>query len=410
MKFNHAADLHLDSPFRGLISGGLPSDLEKKILDSTFTSFKNLVDDALFQNVDFVLLAGDLFDRNDQSLRSKIFLDQQLERLNQKHIPVFIIFGNHDFLQGGKDSLGFPDNTKVFGPKPETKYLTLKSGQRVAIHGFSFNKQWITKPIIKDYPVADQSADWNIGMLHGSADSVKSQDNYAPFTLSDLQSKNYDYWALGHIHKRQSLDNKGLINYSGNTQGRHINETGKKGYLLVESNGKSLSTSFHSTAPIIWQKILIPVSSKAANTLIKNIFDFLHKQEFKLTTFIRIVLDFKGPISDELINKLNDGEVEEVVRDQSLKDWQNVNFFVTSLKFETSQQIKFSQIDQKYFDEAKLQTLTSKNLEEIKREFMKYDFIQDFLSSSIDQKDIFNLAAQEILSDTLITGGNKSDN
>ncbi|WP_054669975.1 metallophosphoesterase family protein [Lentilactobacillus senioris] len=231
MKFIHAADLHLDSPFRGLANSKMPTALLQRMQQSTFEAATRVFDAAINNQVDFVLLVGgDLFDRAEQSINAKYFLNQQLNRLNDAKIPVIISFGNHDYFAGDVNQLGFPENVFVFSNEVTTTKLTLKDGTVVAISGFSFANQWVSERMIANYPAADPQVDWNIGMLHGSAEGIHSTEGtYAPFSLAELNSKNYDYWALGHIHQRQSLDDQHVINYPGNTQGRHINESGSKG-------------------------------------------------------------------------------------------------------------------------------------------------------------------------------------
>ncbi len=135
--------------------------------------------------------------------------------------------------------------------------------------------------MIQDYPQAFSDATWNIGMLHGSLSTLNSPEaNYAPFTLNQLEEKGYDYWALGHIHKRQALNKQGTINYSGNTQGRHINETGEKGFLLVESDGSQLTSRFQSTAPIIWDFMAVSVAQQPVKQLAESIMSQLANQHF----------------------------------------------------------------------------------------------------------------------------------
>lgn len=349
MKFIHAADLHLDSPFLGLHNDSLPQPLWERIRKSTFESFQKLTDDAISEKVDFVLIAGDLFDRQERSVSARVFLIQQLQRLAAAHIQVFISFGNHDYYNGDFDKLGYPSNTHVFGNDVETKTIELSNGQIAAITGFSFRNQWVNDPIINNYPEAID-ADWNIGMLHGSLSTLKSPEaNYAPFTLEQLKSKDYDYWALGHIHKRQSLDDEGLINYSGNTQGRHINESGDKGYLLVQSNGRHLTTEFHATAPIIWEKLQISVTSDSVDNLANTIMNKISTQKYAKLHFVRIELADKRSHSKEIRQAIIDGDLLSAVQQMNAKNWQQLNCWITSIKFTSTSQVVLSNIDQNFF-------------------------------------------------------------
>ena len=108
MKFIHAADLHLDSPFLGLTN--LPNSLLTVIRQSTFAAATKVFDRAINEHVDFVVLAGDLFDRSEQSVTAQAYLFEQFDRLRLANIPVFVIFGNHDFLADQHQPIAYPEN------------------------------------------------------------------------------------------------------------------------------------------------------------------------------------------------------------------------------------------------------------------------------------------------------------
>lgn len=250
-KFIHAADLHLDSPFKGL--SDVPAPLLKQILQSTFKAFERLVQTAIEEQVDFVLLSGDIYDLEERSIKAQSAFRAQMEQLNRHAIPVFLIHGNHDFLEGETNHLNMPENVVVFGPHPETVETTLSNGEKVALSGFSYDQRWVTDKQITHYPRRSPQTDWHIGLLHGYAENSQSTHaRYAPFTLEELKAKGYDYWALGHIHKRAQLSHTPLIYYSGNIQGRHKNEAGEKGFLLVELTETLKDVQFIPAAPIEW--------------------------------------------------------------------------------------------------------------------------------------------------------------
>lgn len=249
MKFIHAADLHLDTPFQGL--QGLPAELQQRLLRAPLASLARLVDLALNEQVDFVLLVGDLFDQAQQSVQAQAALMVQLERLNEAQIPVILSFGNHDF-QSDEADWHFPANVHAFGSQVETVTLTTAQQTRVAITGFSYSQRWLTTDLSAQFPLKSPTADYQIGMWHGQTGVVG--DHYAPFSITELLSKHYDYWALGHIHQRQLLNQQPPIAYPGNSQGRQRNETGEKGCLLVTSTADhKLTPVFKPLAEIIWQ-------------------------------------------------------------------------------------------------------------------------------------------------------------
>lgn len=110
--FIHAADLHLDSLFKG--TRHVPANLFKEIQESTFTALNHLVDEAINNKVDFVLLTGDLYDQESQSLKAQIRLRRAFERLADENIAVFLSYGNHDFRKGDAFDVEYPDNVYIF--------------------------------------------------------------------------------------------------------------------------------------------------------------------------------------------------------------------------------------------------------------------------------------------------------
>ncbi|AVK62845.1 phosphoesterase [Lactobacillus sp. CBA3606] len=248
MKFLHAADLHLDTPFQGLTA--LPAALQQQIIAAPLRALQRLVDLALAQQVDFVLLVGDLFDQQAQSVQAQAALMTALEQLKAAEIPVVLSFGNHDF-QPDLTVWQFPDNVHVLGAQVETVTLTTAQQERVAISGFSYAQRWITTPMVPEFPFKAQAVDYQIGMLHGQVGTAG--DHYAPFNVTDLLAKHYDYWALGHIHQRQQLNAVPPIEYPGNIQGRQRHETGDKGCLIVTSQANhQLVPTFESLTDLSW--------------------------------------------------------------------------------------------------------------------------------------------------------------
>lgn len=94
IRFIHTGDLHLGSPLKAV--GEISERLKKSLIESSYTAIKNIVDAALEHNVDFVLMCGDIYDNEARSVKGNRFLTGQMKRLDDKNIPVFIIYGNHD--------------------------------------------------------------------------------------------------------------------------------------------------------------------------------------------------------------------------------------------------------------------------------------------------------------------------
>ena len=227
--FIHAADIHLDSPLRGLeFYEGAPVDA---IRGATREALINMVDLAIMEKVNFLLIAGDLYDGDWKDYNTGLFFAKEMSRLREAGIGVYIAFGNHDAASRITKRLeNMPSNVHHFSNKKPTTEIIEDFG--VAIHGQSFPKRAVTEDISAAYPLAKQGY-FNIGILHTSLTGHAGHESYAPCTIDGLVSKNYDYWALGHIHKRAIISEAPWIIFPGNIQGRNIKETGGKGCTLV---------------------------------------------------------------------------------------------------------------------------------------------------------------------------------
>jgi len=227
-KFIHAADIHLDSPLRGL--SRYESAPVESIRDACRRAFKNLVDLAIEEKAAFVLLAGDLYDGDWKDYSTGIFLGRQMGRLGQHSILVYAVAGNHDAGNRMTKSLDSPSNMKILSArKVETVRL---ADLGAAIHGRSFAAQHVDENLAKGFGPAEKGM-FNIGLLHTSLDGREGHANYAPCTIDDLLSKGYQYWALGHIHKQEFVSKDPPVIFPGCIQGRNIRETGSKGCVLV---------------------------------------------------------------------------------------------------------------------------------------------------------------------------------
>ncbi|MFC3040693.1 exonuclease SbcCD subunit D [Virgibacillus xinjiangensis] len=241
--FLHAADLHLDSPFKGLSE--VPEHLFSEILESTFQALDRLVQTAIDKQVDFVLLVGDLFDQEVHSLKAQIRLRRKMEELEHHGIHVYASYGNHDFMTKDPFRVGFPENMHVFPGEQVTSFTFVKGdGTEAAVHGFSYENRAVTDRKVDEYEVEGGSADYHIATLHGSIQTNTDHDVYAPFRLGELTGKEFDYWALGHIHKREVLHENPPVIYPGNIQGRNRKELGEKGCYHVTLSESGADYSF----------------------------------------------------------------------------------------------------------------------------------------------------------------------
>jgi DNA repair exonuclease SbcCD nuclease subunit len=236
-KFIHAADIHLDSPLLGLERyEGAPAE---EIRGATRRAFENLVQLAIAEAVDFVLIAGDLYDGDWKDAGTGLYFVKQMARLREAGIPVFLVTGNHDAQNRITRELRFPENMKWFSArKPET--ATIES-LNVAIHGQSYAVADTRENLAEDFPKPAPGA-FNIGLLHTCASGLAGHEPYAPCPLPVMTGKGYQYWALGHVHTAQALSEDPPVVFPGNIQGRHIRETGPRGCLLVSVDGRQRIT------------------------------------------------------------------------------------------------------------------------------------------------------------------------
>ncbi|EJU3141313.1 exonuclease SbcCD subunit D [Listeria monocytogenes] len=255
IQFLHMADLHLDSPFIGLST--LPQPLFSAIQESTFQSLERITTVAIKEAVDFVLIAGDIYDSEDQSVRAQARFSKEMKRLEVANIPVFMIHGNHDFIEKHKEKLTLPSNVHVFSEQVEVMSHKTATGVSVNIYGFSYNERHIRSSRVDKYKIQG-NADFHIALLHGSeVSSSEEHDVYAPFRVQEISKKGFDYWALGHIHKRQLLAESPSIYYPGNIQGRNRKESGEKGASIITLSEASTTIDFIGTSPIIWEEAVI---------------------------------------------------------------------------------------------------------------------------------------------------------
>jgi DNA repair protein SbcD/Mre11 len=255
VKFIHAADLHIDSPLRGLEAyEGAPVD---QLRGATRQAFGKLVELAISRAVDFVILAGDLFDGSWPDMRTGLWTAARFRELDAAGIRVFLLRGNHDAASRVRRAVTWPANVHEFSTRhPET---VAWADLGVAVHGQGFDHQQILHDLAAAYP-DPVSGQFNIGVLHTSLSGSAEHDTYAPTSVEVLVQRGYDYWALGHIHARSDppLHGSPYIAFPGNTQGRHIRETGAKGCLLVTvEDGELSSVEFHATDTVRWYLVEI---------------------------------------------------------------------------------------------------------------------------------------------------------
>ncbi|MGA1867668.1 MAG: metallophosphoesterase family protein [bacterium] len=268
-KFIHAADIHLDSPFLGLVRyEGAPVD---RITGATREALTQLVQSAIHEKVSFVIIAGDLFDGDWKDYNTGLFFRRQMTLLQDAGIRVFLISGNHDAASQITKNLRMPGNIHTFSTrKPGTVMLPELN---TAIHGQGFSRRDITDNLAVHYPDARKGF-YNIGILHTCAQGIEGHEPYAPCKVEELSTKGYDYWALGHIHKRRILSESPWIVFPGNIQGRNIRETGEKGCSLVTVEDDGKTSVRHDSLDIMrWVYLEIECSgAQSIDDVLENVY------------------------------------------------------------------------------------------------------------------------------------------
>ena len=255
--FLHAADIHLDSALHGLERyEGAPVE---EIRSATRRAFDNLIELAIDEQVAFVLLVGDLYDGDWKDYNTGLYFAERMGRLRDANIRAFIVAGNHDAASQITKHLRLPDNVTLFSTrKPEQVVL---DDLGVSICGQGFATRAVTDDISQGYPQGDPHL-LNIGLLHTCLDGKPGHEPYAPCTVDGLRSKGYQYWALGHVHKREEVSQDPWIVFPGNIQGRHIREIGPKGCTLVTVNGGEIVEVAHRDLDVMrWTICELDVSA-----------------------------------------------------------------------------------------------------------------------------------------------------
>jgi DNA repair exonuclease SbcCD nuclease subunit len=263
MKFVHAADLHIDSPLRGLERyEGAPVELMR---GATRRALEHLVDLCIEEDAKLLLLCGDLYDGDWKDYSTGLFFCRQMARLRQSDVSVVWIRGNHDAASRLTQHLRTPDNVHELSHARPSTFEQEIDGVSVALHGQGFSKSKATEDLTERYP-APTSGAFNIGLLHTALDGREGHDPYAPCRVESLRNKGYDYWALGHVHQREIIAQDPWIVFPGNLQGRHARETGSKGATLVSLQGTRVAQVEHRPLDEVrWAHVVIDASQVASS-------------------------------------------------------------------------------------------------------------------------------------------------
>jgi DNA repair exonuclease SbcCD nuclease subunit len=325
VRFLHLADVHLDTAFEGR-SAALRDHLRAALR----SAFERAVDCAIDEDVHAVLLAGDLFDDDRLSVATEAFLVDQVRRLDGAGIDTVYVTGNHD--PGGSGfraaRIDWPDHFHYIDERsPTTIELTGPDGTpRATVVAAGHVDAHEDTNLAARFPEAD-GPEPTIGLLHAhvtSASQVAAHDRYAPCTTEDLRAPGYDYWALGHIHTRQQVDEQAHAWYPGNLQGRSPRETGARGGLLVTlDDGTAPSVEFRPFAPTRWEHLTldnlddvetIQALAQQAQSAYRETAEADESGNAAATDWLlRVVLRGPCPLADELSSPDQVDELEQVL-------------------------------------------------------------------------------------------------
>ncbi len=315
LKLLHISDVHFDAVY------GQYSDQLQHILRSSLeTAFERAVDFACEKEVDLLLISGDILDQGELRFSTEQFIRKQVDRLEMASVKTVMIHGNHDPSCRVKwTSLGASVHIGE-KPHPETIELKTKSGWPLFVSFNGFEEPSETHSYIEKFPVRSGSA-YHVGVLHAfiaSGQNTQAHDPYMMTTLDTLKDKQYDYWALGHIHQKSEFTSHKAA-YSGSLQGLHINDCGTKGglYVELESPGLEPVIRFEPFSNVEFQKMKIELSGVAdslhkvsehcINTVMEGFGTALNQGKH---VFMRIELSGMNSVYDKLQNHINLKELE----------------------------------------------------------------------------------------------------
>lgn len=276
VRYVHAADLHLDAAFRGLSREAVGGDMAARLRAASFTALDRLFALCEKEKPDFLVIAGDIYNQEDQSLKAQMALRDGCERLSACGVRVFLAHGNHDPLSSRLQTLRWPDNTVIFGDSV-TSHIVSREGAPIAVvHGVSHATARESRNLAQSFRRLDMQGHaapddeaqqcFQLGVLHCTLEGLHAE-RYAPCSLADLEATGLDAWALGHVHERRIVSQAPFVAYPGNIQGLHINEPGPRGCLLVtalperEAAGGvfTCSSVFHPLGPVQWQSLGVDI-------------------------------------------------------------------------------------------------------------------------------------------------------
>jgi DNA repair protein SbcD/Mre11 len=311
-RFLHAADIHLDSPLHGLARyEGVPLE---EVRGATRAAFDRMIQYAIEERVDFVVIAGDLFDGDWKDMGTGLYFARAMGRLAAAGVSAFVLNGNHDAASVLTKSLPWPETVKVFPSKSPASFRLERLG--VVLHGQSFPTQHVYEDLAGAYPPPEPNA-FNIGVLHTALGGAEGHAPYAPTSVEALQAKGYQYWALGHVHDFARVGDEPPVIFPGNLQGRNIRETGPKGAALVEVRDRAIGDIRFTPLDVVrWYRVQVDCTGlqtvEAVHGAVRAELAFAHSQSDGRPLIARVQLTGATPLAGALRDRA--GELRDEVR------------------------------------------------------------------------------------------------
>ncbi len=305
--FVHCSDLHIDSPFKGVTAQSARIALQLQA--ATMQSYQNIIDLCIERKVDFLVIAGDVYDSANRQIQAQLGFFDGLKRLADHDIRCYIAHGNHDPQTGWCKSLRFEDVKSTVFPVRATDFVIERRGIKLAnIVGISYKEAKEERNLVGDFnrrlPELEPGL-FNIAVLHCNVGNSAAHANYAPCSLQDLLSSKYDYWALGHVHERKTLSDRPAVVYPGNSQGRNIRERGPKGAVVVTVDAEArVTTEFVATDTVRWELGTIAIDEISTidklDERLMNALDRMKANADGRSLICRIELTGRGELYDKL--------------------------------------------------------------------------------------------------------------
>ena len=274
VRFIHAADLHLGSPIRGL--GALSEEWATRLQTAIPEAYDRVIEAALAREVDFVVLAGDLFDTSSESYCDYLRFFDGLDKLHAAGIPAYLIAGNHDpYTSWARNIPRLPESAHMMGVGVPTFELYERDGEPLCLIGGRsyYSQAWpldvgVADGITRENAIGALSeahpnaaeAPFSIGIIHTGFEVDASK---AVVSEQFLLAQDIDYWACGHLHThlvRPIADDPRVV-FPGGVQGRELKESGERGCYLVElEEGVSPRLEFVPTASVSFHSLDVDVS------------------------------------------------------------------------------------------------------------------------------------------------------